>query len=280
MCTVLARPPSPPRMSDRIQLHAEDGAMAEIHRRGAHLTRWQPAGSRENRLFVSERALYADGVPIRGGVPVIFPQFAGEGPLPKHGFARTASWRLREQGRDQAVFEWGDDEHTRAIWPQAFAARLSVTVGGAAVTVALDITNTGSTPFQFTAALHTYLAVQHIDEVRLQGLQDLHYRDTAQGGRMAQQADAALRIEGEVDRNYFATPPSLVLQDGPRTLRVEQRGFVDTVVWNPGAAGSASFKDLAPEDYQRFLCIEAATIAQPVALPPGGHWRGSQRLIA
>ena len=97
---------------------------------------------------------------------------------------------------------------------------------------------------------------------------------------MAQQADAGLSIVGEVDRNYFATPPALLLQDGPRTLRIEQTGFVDTVVWNPGAASSVNFKDLAPDDYQRFLCIEAATIAQPVALPPGGHWRGSQRLIA
>lgn len=267
-------------MSDRIQLHAEDGAMAEIHRRGAHVTRWQPADAQQNRLFVSEHAIYAEGVPIRGGVPVIFPQFAGLGPLPKHGFARTAQWRLCEQSAGHAVFEWSDDASTRAHWPHAFAASLSVTIGGASLAVTLDITNRGNSTFQFTAALHSYLAVQDIAEVEVIGLQGLHYRDTVQGGRMAQQADAALRIIGEVDRNYFATPPSLLLQDGRRTLRVEQSGFVDTVVWNPGAATSANFKDLAPNDYQRFLCIEAATIAEPVALLPGGHWRGSQRLIA
>lgn len=267
-------------MSDRIPLRANDGATAEIHMRGAHLTCWTPVGESASRLFVSDRAIYAEGVPIRGGVPVIFPQFAGEGPLPKHGFARTAPWRLREQQDDCAVFEWADDDSTRAHWPHAFAARLSVTIGGTALTVALDITNTGSSPFHFTTALHTYLAVQDIADAQVLGLQELHYRDTAQGGRMAREADAALRIVGEVDRNYFATPPSLKLRDGSRTLRVEQTGFLDTVVWNPGAATSANFKDLAPDDYQRFLCIEAATIAQPVALPPGGQWHGSQRLIA
>lgn len=267
-------------MSDRIQLLATDGATAEIHARGAHVTRWQPAGAQANQLFVSERSIYAEGVPIRGGVPVIFPQFASEGPLPKHGFARTAHWRLHAQGRDHAVFGWGDDPATRALWPHPFAARLGVTIGGASLTVALDISNTGSSTFHFTAALHTYLTVQDISEVQVLGLQGLHYRDTAQGGHMAREADAALRITGEVDRNYLATPSALVLQDGTRTLHIEQTGFVDTVVWNPGAATSAGFKDLAPDDYQRFLCIEAATIAYPVVLPPGGHWRGSQRLIA
>lgn len=267
-------------MSDRIQLHANDGATAEIHTRGAHLTRWNPAGESASRLFVSERAVYTEGVPIRGGVPVIFPQFAGEGPLPKHGFARTAQWRLREQSAGYAVFEWSDDANTRAHWPHAFAARLSITIGGAALTVALDISNTGSSTFHFTTALHTYLAVQNIAAVQVLGLQGLHYRDTTQGGRMAREADATLRIVGEVDRNYFATPHSLLLQDGTRALSVEQTGFVDTVVWNPGAATSANFKDLAPDDYQRFLCLEAATIAQPVTLPPGGRWQGSQRLIA
>ncbi len=267
-------------MSDRIPLRTNDGATAEIHSRGAHLTHWQPAGAQASRLFVSDRAIYAEGVPIRGGVPVIFPQFAGEGPLPKHGFARTAQWRLQEQHADCAVFEWRDDVSTRAHWPHAFAARLSVTIGGTALNVALDINNTGSSPFHFTAALHTYLAVQDIAEVQVLGLQGLHYRDTAQGGRMAREADAGLSIVGEVDRNYFATPSSLVMQDGSRNLRIEQTGFVDTVIWNPGAASSANFKDLAADDYQRFLCIEAATIAQPVTLPPGGQWRGSQRLMA
>ena len=267
-------------MSDRIQLLAADGAAAEIHARGAHVTRWQPAGAQSSHLFVSKRAIYAEGVPIRGGMPVIFPQFAGEGPLPKHGFARTAQWQLREQDRDRAVFEWGDNASTRSLWPHSFAARLSVAIGGAALTVALDITNTGSSPFHFTAALHTYLAVQDITDVQVFGLQGLHYRDTAQSGCMAQEAKAALRIVDEVDRNYFAAPPTLLLQDDVRALRIEQTGFVDTVVWNPGAASSVNFKDLAPDDYQRFLCIEAATIATPIALKPGAQWRGSQRLTA
>ncbi len=267
-------------MSDRIQLHADDGAMAEIHARGAHLTHWQPVGERDNRLFVSDKAIYAAGVPIRGGVPVIFPQFAGEGPLPKHGFARTAQWQLRTQSRDHAVFEWGDDATTRALWPHAFAAHLSLTIGGTALTVALEITNTGDRPFRFTTALHTYLTVQDIAAVQVLGLQELHYRDTANGGRMAYELAPALHIVGEVDRNYFATPPALVLQDGSRALRIEQSGFADTVVWNPGAVASASFKDLAPYDYRRFLCIEAANIAKPLELAAGAQWRGSQRLIA
>jgi glucose-6-phosphate 1-epimerase len=36
-------------------------------------------------------------VPLRGGVPVLFLQVGDRGLLPKHGFARTARWDLREK---------------------------------------------------------------------------------------------------------------------------------------------------------------------------------------
>jgi D-hexose-6-phosphate mutarotase len=35
--------------------------------------------------------------PARGGVPVIFPQFAEHGPLIKHGFARNLLWNFVDE---------------------------------------------------------------------------------------------------------------------------------------------------------------------------------------
>ena len=267
-------------MSDPVEIRAADGAFARIHPRGAHLTYWQPAGCAESRLFLSEHAIYAEGIPIRGGVPVIFPQFASEGPLPKHGFARTASWHLLRSGNGEAVFSWQDDAATRVHWPHSFAATLTVQIGGNALTVRLGIRNTGEASFPFTAALHTYLAVDDIAAVRLSGLRGCRYCDTAGGGALCTDADEAVAVAGEVDRNYFATPGVLMLRDGRRETRIEQQGFADTVVWNPGAATSAQFKDLAPDAYRRFLCVEAAVIEHPIWLAPGAEWQGQQRLTA
>jgi len=272
-------------MSDRILLQANDGAMAEIHLRGAHVTRWQPAGEQDNRLFVSDRPIYAAEVPIRGGVPVIFPQFAGEGPLPKHGFARTAPWVLHDSNIDHAgeavaTFTLAASSATRAIWNHTFLATLTVRVGGARLHLQLQVTNTGDWPFEFTSALHSYLAVAEISEVSVHGLSGLHYRDTADAGRHKLEQAEPVRIAGEVDRNYFDAPERLTLKDGVRILQLHQQGFADTVLWNPGAARSQGFADLGPQDYRRFLCIEAAAIGRPIHLEPGMAWQGGQTLVA
>jgi len=267
----------------RLLLTAADGAHAELYQHGAHLTSWIPAGDVE-RLYLSGQALFRPGTAIRGGVPVIFPQFAGEGPLPKHGFARGLPWQLiaaaqPEQGPASAVFRLEDSDATRAVWPHAFRAELHVAVGGAALETTLSIENTGKSEISFTAALHTYLRIADIGAVRLQGLKGLRYRDTALGGAAAMESADSLRIEGEVDRIYFDAPARLELADALGDLGIESSGFADAVVWNPGAERAAALSDLDAGGYRNFLCVEAANIGVPVRLAPGAEWRGRQRLV-
>ncbi len=63
-----------------------------------------------------------------GGVPVIFPQFGKEGPLPRHGFARRMEWAFVEAEEGDtgvtATFQRGDNQATRRLWPHAFLTRL------------------------------------------------------------------------------------------------------------------------------------------------------------
>src|SRR5581483_10110931 len=97
---------------------------------------------------------------IRGGIPVIFPQFASRGSLPKHGFARTSDWSLtgiaRPRDADARVsLQLTETPRSLDLWPHRFSADLVVTVGGPSLTVALTITNNDRDPFVFTAALHT-----------------------------------------------------------------------------------------------------------------------------
>jgi glucose-6-phosphate 1-epimerase len=267
----------------RLQLASADGARAEIYAHGAHLSSWVPAGGVE-RLYLSGGARFAPGAAIRGGVPVIFPQFAGEGPLPKHGFARVLPWEpvavTPEEKSVSAVFRLVDNAATHQSWARAFLAELRLRIGGAGLEVSLAVENQDAAAFSFTAALHTYLRVEDIAAVRLHGLQGLRYRDTARGGVEGREAAASLAIEGEVDRIYFDAPPRLELVEPDRGLAIESPGFADTVVWNPGAERAADLKDLDAGGWRHFLCVESAVIGTPVQLAPGGRWSGTQRLTS
>jgi glucose-6-phosphate 1-epimerase len=268
----------------RIQLRASNGAAADIYSHGAHVTSWIPAAGVE-RLFLSAASEFRSGAAIRGGVPIIFPQFAAEGPLLKHGFARISEWQLMEvvdtpAGSQAARFELRDSEGTRALWPHAFAAEYVVTVGGSMLTLTLEIDNSGSTPFDFTVALHTYLQVSDIGKVAIPGLRGIRYRDSAQGNTMCVEQQVDVTIEGEVDRIYYDTPAELVVIEADRTLLIRSQGFTDTVIWNPGPEKGAALKDMEPDGYIRMLCIEAAVIGKPIHLEPGQRWQGVQELHA
>ncbi|MBV8604942.1 MAG: D-hexose-6-phosphate mutarotase [Pelomonas sp.] len=266
-----------------VELRAPDGARARIALHGAHLLSWAPAGAGE-QLYLSPRSESGPGQAIRGGVPVIFPQFAARGPLPRHGFARTRAWQLvaQEQGRDDAlaVLRLVDDAATRAVWPQAFELELSVRVSGATLEIELACENRGDAAFAFTAALHSYFSVSELGNCTVEGLEGLEYEDSAAGGAVQRQREMLL-LPGAagLDRIYRGVGArAIVLGDDLRRLAIAQQGFDDAVVWNPGEAGGAKIADMPAEDWRRMLCVEAATVARPVTLAPGESWAGLQSI--
>lgn len=272
--------PSAIEVGPVVSLRSPAGAEARVAAHGAHAIGWRTPDGIE-RLYLSARSRFGDGASIRGGVPVIFPQFAAEGPLPKHGFARNRPWqRVPEQSDTRAVFELTDDASTRAIWPHAFQARLTVELGDRQLAVELAVRSTGDAPMRFTAALHSYLRVDDVAAVRIAGLRGCRYRDSADGNRIGTETRDQLTIDGEVDRIYFDAPPALALITPGRPLRVESSGFTDAVIWNPGEAKASGLADLDEDGWRRFVCIESAVIGRPVTLNPGAVWRGRQVLIA
>jgi glucose-6-phosphate 1-epimerase len=265
----------------KVVLEAPDGARAELYPRGAHVTSWTPAGGGGERLFLSAASDFHADAAIRGGVPVIFPQFAGRGPLPKHGFARTAEWTLvgvaRETRVVRARLRLADSEATRALWPHAFVAELTVAVGGRSLEIALSVTNAGAAELAFTAALHTYLRVADVRRAVLAGLGGARPEDAAGA---APPAPDELRIAGEIDRVYRDAPRALELREEERATAIVAAGFPDVVVWNPGPERGAALADLEPDGWQRMLCVEAAVVGTPVRLAPAERWEGSQTLVA
>lgn len=252
-----------------LHLRAPDGAEATITLYGAHLVSWKPAaaGASQERLFISRLSALDGKRAIRGGVPVIFPQFSERGQGMRHGFARVSTWRVLEQGdRDGAAFAvlgLGQADlapEIAAAWPSPFALSLRVTVHGAELSMLLEVRNTGQQPFPFSAALHTYHQVEDVEAVRIDGVQG-----------------ETLAITDKLDQVFEHIAGDIAFDTGADKLHLRQSGFTDAVVWNPGAADAAALSDMEDEEYRNFVCIEPALL-QPMTLEPGGSWRGEYRV--
>jgi glucose-6-phosphate 1-epimerase len=251
-----------------LQLTAADGAQATITLFGAHLVAWRSADGKQ-RLFCSERSARDGSRAIRGGVPVIFPQFNERGTGLRHGFARVSNWRLAGSGsEDGAAFARfalapADLDPAQAqAWPHAFALELRIALRAGELSMTLDVRNDGATGFSFSSALHTYHLVDRIDAVRIAGLQD-----------------DPLALGAQLDKIFYGVGGRIDLASGAGRVQLAQSGFTDAVVWNPGAAGAAAVVDLEDDDYLRFVCIEPAVI-EAHTLAPGAGWRGHYRVLA
>lgn len=265
----------------QILLHNRAGDTARVSLHGGHLLSWQPAGAGE-QIYCSPWSAPAAGKALRGGAPICFPQFSDRGPLPKHGFARTSRWELLSPPAPDAEIAQAclqlDSAAASMRWEHSFTLVLLVRLGPGWIELQLEAANTGRTAFSFTGAIHTYLAVQDVRTAQVRGLQGGSYEDAVDGLALKDERAEALAFAGEVDRVYRDAPEALALEGGglpPR--RILQRGFPDTVVWNPGPGKAARLGDMPPQDWLRMLCIEAA-VAHPVEIAPGKTWRGLQRL--
>ena len=273
-----------------VELTLPSGDRTRVALFGAQVLSWVTADGTE-RIYLSPRARLDGSRPIRGGMPLCFPQFnqraLGPALLPKHGFVRNQAWALstREEqaGWAEASLALSDNKQSRASWPHAFAATCTVTLEPDNLRVAFEVANTGELSWPFAFALHTYLQVDDIGRTELLGLQGLNYWDAVQHrsepARRSNQADRALRFGSETDRVYAKAKAPLLMRDGGGSLRIEQSASLsEVVVWNPGAVMCAALDDMPADGFQHMLCVEAARVNTPLLLLPGESWRGWQSL--
>ena len=266
----------------RIRLSHPTGGTADIYPHGGHVLSWRdPSGE---VLFLSARS-DADQ-DTHGGIPLVFPQFgkgvgATVGPLPQHGFARQSDWEVVRHGVDRkgyatARLSLRSTADTRRLWPHEFRLELDVALGGT-LKLALSVTNTGSAPLSFTGGFHSYFRVGDARTARVEGLQGLRYRDKTADWAESTDTQPALSPNVETDRVYLASPTRLRLRDETRCLRIESSGFANVVVWNPGPGSDEKF-DFAPGEWSRFICVEPATVFDPIQLAAGASWRGDHTI--
>jgi glucose-6-phosphate 1-epimerase len=288
----------------RLTLPSQDTVLVALH--GAQVLSWQTGDGRE-RLYLSPQAVMDGQAAIRGGVPLCFPQFNTRGALPKHGFVRNTAWQPvlgvssadasgqvqgeapeKDAGLGQDTVQRlqlalhhriGSQPSIDALWPHPFELLLTLTLAPNSLHMALQVRNSGAQPMPFTVALHTYLAVQQLEQVRLEGLAGLQYWDALADTHPVFAGD--WRYIGPFDAVFPAPPAPLILHDQGATLEITQSpNLTNTVVWNPGPALSQQLADMPDDGYQYMLCVEAAQIDTPVALAAGAQWQGWQRLRA
>ena len=238
---------------------------------GAHVMEWTPARQKPV-LFMSDKAVFAEGEPIRGGLPVCWPWFGGREDLPSHGFARLRFWDF-VRGEDSAegvelVFRLHGNGDLG--WPYPFELTLNVHLGET-LAVALEMKHLGESTVEISAALHTYLRVGAIEQTRVEGLAGSHYLDSLDGHQKRSQVGEVI-FDREVDRVYLADGDVRVVDPvWHRTLDIDKSGSRATVVWNPWIEKSKRLADLPDDAYHDFLCIEAAnTSGDVVRLAPQG----------
>ncbi len=140
---------------------ASDRLSAGISTLGAELRHLTDSGGRE---------LQWDGDPAfwTGRAPILFPvigALAGgcyrlDGvsyPMPKHGFARRASFDIVDQTADAVSFRLAATDATRAIYPFEFRLDIRFSLAGAKLTVAATIANAGETAMPASFGFHPAL---------------------------------------------------------------------------------------------------------------------------
>jgi len=254
--------------------------MATIYLQGAHLTAWQPE-SFEPAILLSHTSEFAPGKPIRGGIPVVFPWFAGDRkrdridghPGPSHGFARLQEWTLESARRVkdavQMTFTLGPSDMSRALGYDHFQLSLDFHLARE-LNMQLTVTNTGDTPLPFEEAFHTYFRVMDVHEAKVTGLETVKYIDKTDGMKMKPFDDVPIVFTRTVDRVYGNTADPCIIHDvaGRRRILLNKSGSKSTVVWNPWA----SMPDLGEWDWHEMVAVETGNVGDNgLVLAPGAH---------
>jgi glucose-6-phosphate 1-epimerase len=216
--------------------------------------------------------------PARGGVPVLFPQFAEAGPLRKHGYVRDMSWTLRESRKEADIeafcYTLNIGENDYPQWPHSASLQLKTELRPDQLRIELDIQNTGTSAFSFTGGLHPYFRLPDLRQMRINGLHGLKASDRYQPELLADEAPV-LTLSREPFERLYDGCPDLQLWTGERRLTLSASGFDQWMIWNPGEEGARQLADLPDADWQRFICIEPVRVVRPVQLAPGETFSGT-----
>ncbi|KAJ1959264.1 GPI inositol deacylase, partial [Dipsacomyces acuminosporus] len=235
---------------ERVVLSGPEGSSAEIYLFGATVTSWKSKG--QERLFVSRLAKLDGSKAVRGGIPLVFPQF-GPGELPQHGFARNQRWAFldTEDKGDGVVarFQLTDSEETRASkWPFRFSLEYTVDLTATTLSTVLSYENTDSREYAFTSLMHTYFRVPEIAAAKVVGLKGVTYADKVRGASGAIEERDEVTVAENEDRVYSDVPGDVEVRYGDERVSIKRFNFKDIVFWNPWSEKAAEMSDFGNDE--------------------------------
>lgn len=217
------------------------------------------------------------GTCLRGGQPVIFPQFADQGPLKKHGFARDVTWQLlaeeRTSDRHRVILVRNFSKGEFEGWPHEAGLTLDIECVPGFLRQTLEVSNTGRSAFSWTGGLHPYFSVADLQSATLTGLVGVPYMNRYESGQNFVGPEVVYWDEGPCEKLFDGTP-ALTLDTGKDRIQLATWGFDQWMVWSPGKQGAKTIDDLPNEDWNKFVCIEPVCVNRPVVLRPGERFVG------
>lgn len=247
---------------------------ATIALQGAHLMRWQPAEQRPV-LWMSCMSEKRDNHPIRGGIPVCWPWF-GVNDQGNHGLVRTRPWQLDKidnlpasLGLTFSLDHASDSgQLIRLQMRMEFSDKLSQF---------LNCDNCSQQGFPFSAALHSYFAVSHSQQIAIPTLHNKAYQDKLDNYNNAVQHSIPSG-QGPLDRIFRYCGKQLIVDSGwNRKIRINAYDSNHWVLWNPGPQWVKQFADILPGTEQQFVCLETA-IVEDITIPAGSQYQWGHQI--
>lgn len=277
-------------------LITRDGAEVEVYLFGATLTKFKTKSGKDV-IWLSSTAKLDGTKAIRGGIPLVFPQFGAPiKEMAQHGFARNNTWKLRGHTDDGVILTLDNTAATHDAWKYPYKLTFTIALSSESLTTTYSVENTGTEAFPFHSLQHTYLNVADISKTTVTGLRGQRFMDktTADPAALTIETREVIRVEQFTDRIYVgptATGKGAQVKVSGPTMTVDVSGTSvlkgpdgptpvnnDVVMWNPWEKNAKGMGDFDDDGYNRMLCIEPGLVSGFHLLPAGSTFDLVQEL--
>lgn len=212
-------------------------------------------------FFLSKKAVFDGKTPIRGGIPIVFPNFGHSiNPnLPKHGFARISNWSFERKWNNfqnsGIILKLESNLDTLKFWNYRFKLLYTITINENKIITELLIQNQDQISFDYQCLFHNYFKVSNLKWLRIANLDYIDYYDQLTKEKSSHSEEIV--INQEIDRVYGPTNNCVSILDEEYILRVKSdENQFHVVVWNPWERKSKSLNDFEDDEFLNMVCVE------------------------